>query len=176
MHASEPAPAADRIPLPDPRDRTLTAEREVAKLVVQAPDLVGVDWYGLAPTDFRHPAYAGLFAAGSELAAGYTGSPAGWGGYLRDHAGDPVVRQLVASLAVEPLRINREPDRGYVAQNAAAVQLRRVSYDIDQLRSRLQRINPVEHGDEHRRLFADLLALEARKRDLNQLWRAEGTA
>jgi DNA primase len=33
------------------------------------------------------------------------------------------------------------------------------------LKSRLQRLNPIEQGSEHNKLFAELITLEKRRRD-----------
>lgn len=39
---------------------------------------------------------------------------------------------------------------------------------IAELKSRLQRINPLEHGDEHKRLFGQLISLESHRRVLRE--------
>lgn len=39
---------------------------------------------------------------------------------------------------------------------------------IAELKSRLQRINPLERGDEHKRLFGQLISLESHRRVLRE--------
>ena len=40
---------------------------------------------------------------------------------------------------------------------------------LQEVKARLQRINPVESEDEYRRLFADVLALEQYRRELREV-------
>jgi DNA primase len=48
------------------------------------------------------------------------------------------------------------------------LQMPRVNGRIRELKSRLQRLNPVQHVDEHLRLFGELVSLEAHARGLRE--------
>jgi DNA primase len=92
-----------------------------------------------------------------------------WVARLRDAAPDDQLRGFVTQLAVEPLRVPRadgEPDTRYADAVLARVEELAVSRRIAALKSRLQRLNPVEASAEHRRTFGDLVALEQRRKAL----------
>ena len=73
-------------------------------------------------------------------------------------------QQLIISLSVESLL--REPSAHYAREYAARLRLLSVTRDIATVKSRLQRTNPLEHQAEYNRMFAQLLDLESRRRDL----------
>jgi DNA primase len=70
----------------------------------------------------------------------------------------------VITLAVEP--VLREPTPGYAAEYAAGVRLLSTARQIDALKSRLQRTNPVEDQPAYNRMFATLVELESRRKTL----------
>jgi len=149
--------------LPDPADRRLEVERGTLKLVVQHPALFAADWDGLAADDFTHPAYRAVFAC----AAGLDREAPAWVQALRDAVGDPVGESLVVALSVE--EVWRVPTVAYAQEYAARLRLRTVARAIADIKSRLQRTNPLEHQAEYNRMFARLLELEARRRELQAL-------
>ena len=70
---------------------------------------------------------------------------------------------------MEPLRYpGAEPDPRYVAVQLARLQLPAVTRRIAELKSKLQRLNPVDHVDEHLRLFGELVPLEQHARALRE--------
>ena len=151
--------ASDDLPWPDPRERNLQVERDTVKLMLQYPTLFDTAWNGVQPSDFRHPAYRRVF---QRLVA--TGYGTGWPSSVREAAESDVERQLVVALTVEP--ILREPDEVYALSYSARLQLLAVVGDIAQLKSRLQRTDPVADPDGHRRQFELLLELETRRKEL----------
>jgi DNA primase len=170
----EPAPELDadaqaggrrppRPVLPDPGDRLLVIERETAKLLVQAPHLFGPDRDGLAVSDFTHPAYAAVFTAVEKAAAEDCPD---WAHAVSQACESEPIRSLVAALAVERIPVSGEPTVRDAVAYSAKLQLLTVMREIADLKSKLQRTNPVEHGTAHRRMFAELLALETRRQAL----------
>jgi DNA primase len=163
-------PAPDRTPpprsaVPDLRDPRFSLERETLKLVVQHPMTIGRSTSEIGPNDFTHPTYRGvweLVAAAGGPGAG-AGDP-GWVTRLRDAATEPAVSAAVSELAVEPLK--KEPDAAYVAQHVLRLLERTTGRRIDALKSKLQRTNPVEHVEEFNKMFGELAALEAHRRNL----------
>ena len=163
--AGEAAPAA-----PDPREPRFAIERETLKLVLQRPDSVGAGIREVDATDFTHPTYRAVWevvaAAGGP--AGAAGDP-GWAARLRDAAGDPTVSRAITALGTEPLRTAREPDPAYIAAHVYRLQELTALRRITQLKSRLQRTNPVEQAADYNRMFGELVALEQHRRALREL-------
>jgi DNA primase len=151
---------------PDPRDPTLQVEREALKLAIQRPALLGPAFDALDPLAFTSEAYSEVRAAIAK--AGGTGSSAGgdaWVNTVIENAADDRVRHLLTELVVEPLLYAAEPDVRYASEQLARLRVRAVDRAIVELKSRLQRVNPIEHSTEHNRLFGELVALEKRRRD-----------
>lgn len=153
----EPTPS---LPVPDPRDRRLEAERGTLRLLIRSPEKFGTDWNGLTPDDFTHPAYRALFE--SVLTAG---DGAGiWTQRVLQANPDPVLEQLVVALAVEP--VLREPTEGYAREYSAQLRLQTLSRRIAELKSKLQRMNPLDDQPAYNRQFAQLVNLEKQRKDL----------
>ena len=151
------------MPWPEPSEPRLAAERAVCLLMLQYPTYFSVDWNGLSLRDFQHPAYRAVFEAVRSL----TFEPAGWAEAVQQATPDATVRRLEVSLLVEaPLR---DPDERYVTAYTSRLKLTRLTADIDTLKSRLQRTNPVDQPEEHQRMFAELVEQERLRRELQQL-------
>jgi DNA primase len=157
-------PAQEQHPLPDPHDRLLASERETAKLLIQAPHLFGAGWDGLSVTDFTHPAYAAVFTTVEKAAAAEHGGD--WVHRVSAAAEHDQLRSLIVSLAVEPLPVQGEVTSRFVIAHALGLQLLTVMRQIAQLKSKLQRTNPVESPTKYNQMFSELVVLEARRKDL----------
>jgi len=159
---------------PDPRDPALRFERDALKVVLQAPALAaGFD--ELDASVFTAPAYAGLLAAvvaagGIETAG--DGGPE-WVAKVEGAAPDEAVGRLARELAVEPLPSDDAALTRYATEVLARLEELAATRRIAELKSRLQRINPVEQVADYNRLFGELVALEAHRRSLRE--RAIGT-
>jgi DNA primase len=167
-HAAEPV--VERPPrreLPDLRDPRFSIERETLKLVLQHPIAIGRTTADIGANDFTHPTYRGVWAlveAAGGPAAG-DGDP-GWVGRIRDAATDPEVASAVSALAVEPIPVAKEPDASYVALHVFRLLELTTLRRIAELKSRLQRTNPVEHAAAYNKMFGELAALEQHRRAL----------
>ncbi|MDT9595250.1 DNA primase [Nocardioides zeae] len=164
------APAApERSKVPDLRDRRFVLERETLKLVVQHPEAVGSLIGDVGEDDFRHPTYRGVWAvvdgAGGPAAAH---TDAGWTARLRARTQDAEVARALGELAVEPLMAGAAPTQEYVAQHVYGLQELTVQRRIADLKSKLQRTNPVTDATEYNRMFGDLVALEQQRRTLRE--------
>jgi len=158
-------------PVPyDLADPVIQVEREALKLAVQRPALCGPAFDVLGPAAFTAPPHAAV----RELIDGCGGArgAAGvqeWVTRLRDAAPDDQIRGFVTRLAVEALRVPRadgEPDTRYADAVLARVEELAVSRRIAEVKSRLQRLNPVDARPEYNRTFGDLVALEQRRKAL----------
>ena len=138
------------------------------KLAVQRPAMCGPEFDALGPDAFTVPVHSALFtliaACGGTAASG--GSAREWVTRLRDAAPNERAQTFVTALAVEPLRRHDEPDAKYADIELAKVGELAVSREITMVKSRLQRINPVEEQAGYNRIFGDLVALETRRRAL----------
>ena len=174
-HQQAEAPAdPPRRQLPDLRHPRFSIERETLKLVIQHPASIGNASRDVGTNDFTHPTYRGVW----ELVAASGGPAAGahddaWAGRLRDAASDPAVSSAISALGVEPLLTAKVPDPAYVAAHVYRLQELTVLRRIGELKSKLQRTNPVEHATDYNRMFGELVALEQHRRTLHD--RAVGT-
>ncbi|MFF5171688.1 DNA primase [Micromonospora sp. NPDC000089] len=144
-------------------------EREALKLALQEPVLAGPMFDAVEAAEYRHPVHVVLREA--VAAAGGAAAAAGgavWISAVRDACADLAAQALVGELAVEPLRIDGEPDPRYVSITMARLQWGSVTARIRDLKSRIQRINPVNNKDEYFALFGELLSLEQHARALRE--------
>jgi DNA primase len=174
---SDPRPAARQVPdqprspqqpLPDLRDPRFVLERETLKLVVQEPASVARTAQDLGANDFTHPTYRAVWEL-VEKNGGLAAADADWAGRLRDHAGDQAVIAALSALAVEPVPSKKGADDAFVANTVYRLQELTAQRRIAEVKSRLQRTNPVEHTTEYNRMFGELTALEQHRRQLRDL-------
>ncbi len=146
---------------PRPNDPELHLQREALKSALQVPHLAGPVFDSLPTEAFTEPAYQelhlGLQSAGG-ASSGLAG-PALVDAVARNCA-HQVVQSLVTELSVEPMRARPEPDMRYVESLMAALNKSVVARQIADIKSRLQRLSPLENADEYRALFGDLVAME----------------
>ncbi|PVG83475.1 DNA primase [Nocardioides gansuensis] len=167
-----PTAAAEEPPrrqLPHLRDPRFAIERETLKLVIQHPGAVGGVISGVGPEDFTHPTYRAVWEA-VVAAGGVTAAAAdpGWASRLRSAINDPVVSSAVSELGVEPVRTQGDPGVPYVAAHVYRLQELTTMRRIAELKSRLQRTNPVEQATDYNRMFGELVALEQHRRTLRE--------
>lgn len=144
-----------------------TVEREALKLALQVPALAGPMFDALGVEVYRHPVHAAV-RTGIEEAGGAAGAVSGvvWVERVRDTCADLAAKALVGELAVEPLRLDGEPDPRYVQVTLARLELGAVTGRIRELKSRVQRLNPVTARDGYLALAGELFSLEQHARAL----------
>ncbi|MDA4108175.1 DNA primase [Mycobacterium holsaticum DSM 44478] len=161
---AQPAAAAR----PDPTDPTLWPQREALKAALQYPALAGPVFDSLTVESFTHPGYAAVRAA-IEGAGGASAGKSGaeWIEAVRDQTAAPAVANLVNELGVEAINVvDDERLPRYIGGVLARLQEVWVGRQIADVKSKLQRMSPVEQGDEYHALFGDLVAMEAYRRSL----------
>jgi DNA primase len=152
---------------PDRRDPALAMERGALKVVLQVPRLAE-EFDALDRSVFTAPAYAAVRDAVA-AAGGVTYAAAGgaaWVERVESMAADDDVRRLARELAVEPMPSDDTAQQRYAVEVLARLEELAVTRTIADVKSRLQRINPVEQTAEYNRLFAELISLEAHRREL----------
>ncbi|WP_029287982.1 DNA primase [Cellulomonas sp. HZM] len=172
---SDAAPAPVRMPVPDRRDPVAQVERTALEVVLQQPLLVPEQFDELAADAFAAPAYRAVHeairAAGGLAVARPLSTPddaTGWVGAVIEEAAEPV-RALVTELAVAPLPEDR-PEA--IADYARGVVVRLVEMGftrhIAELRGRLQRMDADADPAAYSAAFAELVAVEGRRRTLRE--------
>jgi DNA primase len=151
----------DGPPRPQRDDPQLRAQRDVLKAALQLPAFAGPVYDSLPEEAFTDPAYLAVHRA--VLAAGGTSS--GLAGpaliaAVTAHCAHSTVRTLVSELAVEPLPTKNSEDGRYVVAVLAGLRAQLLSRQIADIKSRLHRLSPIEHAEEFRDLWGDLVALE----------------
>jgi DNA primase len=145
---------------PNPQEPRLILEREVLKARLQMPSLIS-NWREIESGAFSHPAYiqlAQIIAAADEKSS-----------IEIEQITDENMRALFTELNVEPIRADGEVTGHYVESIVARLREVGISRAIAELKSSLQRLNPVENEQEYNQAFASLVALETTRRGLHDL-------
>ena len=145
---------------PNPQEPRLILEREVLKARLQMPTLIA-NWSEIEANAFTHPAY-------SQLAA-LIGAQPEQSSIEISHITDENMQSLFTELNVEPIRADGEVTGHYVESIVARLREVAISRAIAELKSSLQRLNPVENEQEYNAAFAGLVALETTRRGLHDL-------
>ena len=145
---------------PNPQEPRLILEREVLKARLQMPTLI-LNWAQIESNAFTHPAY-------SQLAA-IIGAAPEQSSIEIEKVIDENMRSLFTELNVEPIRADGEVTGHYVESIVARLREVGISRAIADLKSSLQRLNPVENEQEYTAAFTSLVALETTRRGLHDL-------
>ncbi|MFN8033092.1 MAG: DNA primase [Mycobacterium sp.] len=153
---------------PDPRDPTLWPQREALKAALQYPALAGPVFDSLTVESFTHPGYAAVrtaIEAAGGTSSGVTGAQ--WIDTVREQTTAAATQGLITELGVEAIRVDDEDKLPrYIGGVLARLQEVWVGRQVAEVKSKLQRMSPVEQGDEYHALFGDLVALESYRRSL----------
>lgn len=156
----ERPPARAETSLPNPRDRSLSVERETAKLLIQHPRLFGDGWDGITEEDFTHPAYAAVFGRIAKASVGEGVQNNDWVQQVQNIDDDQQISSLVVELAVESIPQQGEVTARYAVAFSAKLQLLTAMRRVGDLKSKLQRTNPVEEPTRYNQMFSELVVLE----------------
>lgn len=150
---------------PDPNEPKLALEREVLKVRLQFPAL-NYQWREIESNAFSHPAYDRLrtfIDTQKDLSA------------IEISAVDSdELKSFIMELSVEPVRTNGEISDRYISSITARLNEVALSRSIAEIKSKLQRLNPVENENEYGEVFAELVDMESRRRALRELAFGEG--
>jgi DNA primase len=154
---------------PDANDPRSLVEREALKLALQEPVLAGPMFDSIDETAYVHPVHIAVRQAIAELGGATTATNGTvWIEAVRDASADLAAKAAVGELSVEPLRVEGDADPRYVAVQMSRLQLYAVNRRIAEVKSKVQRINPVTNQDEHLQLFGELVSLEQQARALRE--------
>lgn len=154
----ESAPVLSSVNLKDP---ILMLEREVLKVKLQVPELASA-WSELETGAFSYLPYATLRLRIDESEIQALSD-------LLDRTEDEELRSLITELTVEPIRTDGEISERYIQSIFARLREVAISREIAEMKSSLQRLNPVENEAEYTQAFTRLVALEAQRRTQKEL-------
>jgi DNA primase len=139
-------------------DPILVLEREVLKVKLQISGLAS-SWVDLEPNAFSYPLYDQL----RKVIDAFTTES------LLEKCESDELKSLVTELTVEPIRTDGEVSERYI--NSIVARLREVALSraIAEIKSTLQRLNPVENDAQYQEIFGQLVAMEAARRVQKEL-------
>ena len=144
---------------PEPNDARLILEREVLKARLQEPQFfIEKLWSQIEADAFTHPAYREMRKRVDENQA-----------LTLEMITDERIKRLFTELTVEPIRVDGRPTALYVESIIARLREVAISRSIAELKSSLQRLNPIENEIEYNSAFSALVALESTRRSLHDL-------
>lgn len=140
-------------------------EREALKAVIQFPELAVEHADDVGDNDFTHPVAQGLWRTIVGLGIPTSTDPS-WVARINDAVESDEARRILSIAAVDPLKAREESTPAVVAATIANLQARTIGQRIIDLKSKLQRTNPVEQSDDYNRMFGELIALEQQHRTM----------
>ncbi|MBU5655163.1 DNA primase [Corynebacterium aurimucosum] len=178
LEQTSSAPAQSKAPvmhIPGPREPHLWPQREALKLALQYPQIAGSYFDGITEDAYSNEAYRTIRRAISTLGGVTAGAEQPGVEWLAAVAGempDLMARNFVSELAVEPIKLGEtgNPDtdlEAYADSVLSRLQEARVGDQVAQLKAQLGRMRPSDDEESYNSLFADLVALEQARRELN---------
>jgi DNA primase len=146
---------------------SLWPQREALKSALQYPALAGPVFDALTVESFTHPGYAAVRTAievAGGTSAGVTGAQ--WFDAVRQQTTSALTAGLINELGVEAIQVDDDKLPRYIGGVLARLQEVWMGRQIAEVKSKLQRMSPIEQGDEYHALFGDLVAMEAYRRSL----------
>ncbi|MET0953316.1 MAG: DNA primase [Aeromicrobium sp.] len=162
---AEAAPAAIPSPAVNFGLPQFADEREALKAIVQHPHLAAAVAEDLDDNDFTHP-ISRLLWQHIEKMPWPTGPDTNWLPQLADSVADEDAKRILSIAAVEPMRAREGNTPAVVASVVIRLQLLTLGRSIADVKSKLQRTNPIEQAEVYNRMFGELIALEQQFRQL----------
>ncbi|CAB5061510.1 MAG: DNA primase [Actinobacteria bacterium] len=147
-----------RVNLTDP---VLVLEREVLKVKLQLPTMAH-SWVDLEPAAFSFPLYASLRTLIDNQKEFSTQD-------LLEKCDSDELKSLITELTVEPIRTDGEVSDRYITSIFARLREVALSRSIAEIKSTLQRLNPVENDAQYQEIFGQLVGMEAARRVQKEL-------
>ena len=178
LEETSSAPAQTNAPvmhIPGPREPHLWPQREALKLALQYPQIAGSYFDGITEDAYSNEAYRTIrraICALGGVTAGAEQPGVEWLAAVAGEMPDLMARNFVSELAVEPIKLGEtgNPDtdlEAYADSVLSRLQEARVGDQVAQLKAQLGRMRPSDDEESYNSLFADLVALEQARRELN---------
>jgi DNA primase len=150
---------------PNPHEPRLMLEREVLKARLQMPALMH-KWKDVEKNAFSHPAYIKLRE--------FIDTQREFEQVNLEAVESDELKSFITELTVEPIRTDGEISDRYVSSITARLNEVALSRSIAEVKSTLQRLNPVENEVEYNQIFGELVGMETKRRALRELALGEG--
>jgi DNA primase len=125
-------------------------------------------WRELEANAFSHPAYIKLRE--------FIDSQPDFAAIDFSAAESEELKSFITELSVEPIRTDGEISDKYVTSVTARLNEVALSRSIAEVKSTLQRLNPVENEAEYNRIFTELVGMESKRRQMKDLALGESLA
>ena len=139
----------------------MVLEREVLKVKLQLPELAH-GWVDLESSAFSFPLYTSLRTLIDNQKEFDTQE-------LINKCDSDELKSLVTELIVEPIRTDGEVSERYITSIFARLREVALSRSIAEIKSTLQRLNPVENDAQYQEIFGQLVGMEAARRVQKEL-------
>ena len=150
---------------PEPSEPKLALEREVLKARLQMPALV-YQWRDIEANAFTHPAYQRLRT--------FIDEQKDFEHIDLNKVESEELKSFITELSVEPIRTTGAVSDKYVSSITARLNEVALSRSIAEIKSTLQRLNPVDNEKEYNEIFTRLVAMETKRHSLRELALGEG--
>lgn len=170
VHAAEPADAAAvqrSEPVANLGEPRFADEREALKAVVQHPDIAAPFAAELGDNDFTHPWTKEIWqhVCAKPLP---TSIDSTWTAAISDSLESEQLKRVFSQCVVEPLRAQTSVTPTLIESLIARLQEVTTGRRIMEVKSRLQRTNPVDEAEVYNKMFGELVALEQQRRSLRE--------
>lgn len=166
-----PTPEADTAPasIPSPAVNfglpQFADEREALKAIVQHPHLAAKHADDLDDNDFMHP-ISKLLWKHIDAMTWPSAPDSNWLPRLSDSVPDDDAKRILSIAAVEPMRAREGNTAAVVSSVLMRLQVLTAGRRVAEIKSKLQRTNPIDEADSYNRMFGELIALEQQLRTL----------
>lgn len=162
-----PVPEAPAEPVPNLGEPRFSDEREALKAIVQHPDVAAVYAAELDDNDFTHPWTRAIW---QHLSAQPfpTGIDPSWASSIAETLPNDQLKRVFTQCAVESLRAQSSVTQVLIESLLARLQEVTTARRIADVKSRLQRTNPVDQAVDYNKMFGELVALEQQRRSLRE--------
>ncbi len=143
-------------------------EREALKALTQYPHVARHHLAGLVPEDFSHPIARHLFV--HLQGQGWPDTEdSTWLPRALDAVEGDTPRKILEVAAVEPMLAGQSNVEAVVSSVLARLRLLSLGRRISEVKSRLQRTDPVAEAERYQEVFGELIALEQQHREARDL-------
>ncbi len=163
----QPVPQQLAEPVANLGEPRFSDEREALKAIVQHPDIAAPFAAELGDNDFTHPWTKEIWqhVSAKPLPSSIDRS---WTSAISDSLDNDQLKRVFSQCVVEPLRAQTSVTSTLIESLIARLQEVTTARRIAEVKSKLQRTNPVEAADEYNRMFGELVALEQQRRSLRE--------
>ena len=140
-------------------------ERETLKALIQFPQVAAELADDLDDNDFTHPVALELWRVMSTLTLPQAADTS-WVARIEDALESDDAKRILSVAAVQPLLAAERSTAAVVSATIVQLQARTLSRHIADMKSKLQRTNPIEQPEIYNRMFGELIALEEQHRSL----------